>query len=684
MQSSVLIVDDNHSNRKLLSVTLAAEGYTTVEAGDGLVALAILDSTPVDIVISDVLMPNMDGYRFCAEMRSRPASRDIPFVFYTSTYTELSDEHLALDFGADLFLRRPTTNKVIFEAIEKLLKRRGCARVEAVPAGKVDVTREYSEALVRKLEKRSEQLAAQTQASHWSESRLRTILNALPDCVQIISREGLVLQSNPAGLALFGWESKERFADAPISQFVGEEYRDAFQHCVESVWRGESASIEFALTGVAGTNRWVELHAVPLRDEEGEIISLLGISRDNTARKELEAQFVQAQKMEVIGQLAGGVAHDFNNMLGIIMGYSQLLLNDLSAESPMHKDLLTIFRTGERAAALTRQLLIFSRKEIVQPQVLDLSEVVAAIDPMLRRLISENISLVTKPGLELGCVEADLGQIEQVLMNLVINARDAMSHGGTITVATSCAASGSVGEASTVPAEGYVVLSVADDGCGMSEEIRCRIFEAFFTTKPAGLGTGLGLATCQSIVKRWRGHITVESAVGAGTTFKVYFPRIGRPVDLCSLAGKSGALPRGTETILVVEDEPGLRELVGLVLEGQGYTVLSAGNGQEALRIIREQPAAGVSLVITDMVMPEMGGKIMAEWLQVTNPEIKMLFTSGYTDCDMGGALEEGIEFLPKPYTPAALVRRAREVIDRHKDGFASAPRGSTFESLTP
>jgi CheY-like chemotaxis protein len=285
---------------------------------------------------------------------------------------------------------------------------------------------------------------------------------------------------------------------------------------------------------------------------------------------------------------------------------------------------------------------------------------------MLRRLIGENISLVTEPELELGGVEADPGQIEQVLMNLTVNARDAMPNGGTITISTSKAtvAGDEISCAQMAPGD-YVVLCVADDGSGMSEEVKARIFEAFFTTKPAGQGTGLGLATCQSIASRWRGHITVDSKLGVGTKFKVHLPRVTRSIGATAASSQQGTLPRGTETILVVEDEPGLRELAASVLQKQGYVLLKAGNGQEALRIVRERGGQAVDLVLTDMVMPEMGGKMMAEWLQATNPEIKILFTSGYTDVGLDGVLDAGIEFLPKPYTPSTLVRKVRDVIER-------------------
>lgn len=350
-------------------------------------------------------------------------------------------------------------------------------------------------------------------------------------------------------------------------------------------------------------------------------------------------------------------------LLGVILGYAELTMADLSSGSPLHKQVQTIYHTAERASSLTRQLLLFSRDETPQPAVLDLSELVVRLDPMLRRLISADIALLTEPVLERCSIEADPGQIEQILMNLTVNARDAIGTDGKITIRT-FQRTVLEGAGTTVPAGDYVALSVADDGCGMSPEVKARIFGAFFTTKPAGKGTGLGLATCQSIVERWHGHITVESEVGAGTKFTIYFPRVSKAAEVVGGADESGALPRGRETILLVEDEPGLRELACTVLQKQGYEVLKASHGDEALTIVRERPGKSIDLVITDIVMPVMGGKAMAEWLHVTRPETAILFTSGYTDWDYDDTNNDKIEFLPKPYTPSGLVRRVRKMLD--------------------
>src|ERR1035437_4456955 len=389
---------------------------------------------------------------------------------------------------------------------------------------------------------------------------------------------------------------------------------------------------------------------------------------ERAEHRRLEEEFIQAQKMEVVGQLAGGVAHDFNNILAVVMGYSDLIMSDLGADSPLRKYAEEIQHAADRATGLTRQLLVFSRKQTVQPVVLDLNDVVKDLDKMLRRLVDENIEMTIVPGKQTGRVKADSGYVGQVLMNLVVNARDAMPCGGRLNNATNdVTLDEDYARAHTgaIPGD-YVMLSVSDTGTGMTDEVKARLFEAFFTTKPKGKGTGLGLATCQTIVQQSGGHIGVYSEIGKGTTFKIYFPRVEQPLDVAARPIQTGPMPRGTETLLVVEDEPSVRHLARAVLEAQGYEVLLASNGQDALHVAREHKGSPIRLVVTDVIMPLMGGKVMAEWLNSTYPDLKILFTSGYMDDAIvhHGVLDPGVAFLPKPYTPATLTRKVREMLD--------------------
>jgi signal transduction histidine kinase len=386
--------------------------------------------------------------------------------------------------------------------------------------------------------------------------------------------------------------------------------------------------------------------------------------------RRLEAHFVEAQKMEVIGQLVSGVAHDFNNILAVIIGYSDLITEDEGVGGPLRRYIDEIRHASHRAAGLTRQLLVFGRKQTVIPVVLDLNDVVLDLKEMLRRLIDENIEMTTVLEENLGRVKADAGYVGQVLMNLVVNARDAMRNGGKLTIGT---ANVTLDEGQphakerAVPGD-YVMLSVTDTGTGMTDEVKALLFEAFFTTKPPGKGTGLGLVTCRTIVHQSGGSIDVFTELGKGSVFKVFFPRVLQPLDVAARTIRAGPLPCGTETLLVVEDEPSVRHLTRSVLISLGYEVLSASNGQDALHVAREHRGSAIRLVITDVIMPLMGGKVMAEWLKATYPDLKILFTSGYAEEAIShGVLETGVEFLPKPYTPATLARKVRQLLDDKK-----------------
>ncbi|HEX4139464.1 MAG TPA: response regulator [Candidatus Methylacidiphilales bacterium] len=386
-------------------------------------------------------------------------------------------------------------------------------------------------------------------------------------------------------------------------------------------------------------------------------------------KKRLQTQFLEAQKMEVIGQLSAGVAHDFNNVLAVIMGYSDLLEQELGTEHELQRYTEEIRQAARRATGLTRQLLIFSRKETIQPELLDLNDVVTSMDKLLRRLVDENVELTLECRRGLGQIKADSGYIWQVLMNLVVNARDAMIEGGRLVVQTGAQTISDTSPQARVgvPLGDYVTLSVSDTGTGMSPEVKARLFEPFFTTKPAGKGTGLGLVTCQTIIRQSGGYIEVDSELGRGTTFRIYFPRAGHAVSAAPETTPANApAPRGTETLLIVEDEPAVRLLAQGVLQSLGYDVLVALNGLDALRITREHEGPRIALVIADVVMPRMGGAELADWLRSLDPQLKIIFSSGYNEVAIAAPdmATNGIDFLPKPYTPLALARKVREMLD--------------------
>ena len=410
---------------------------------------------------------------------------------------------------------------------------------------------------------------------------------------------------------------------------------------------------------------------------------LEGIVQDRTAhsialdieRKTAEAtvavrdeQLRQSQKIEAIGQLAGGVAHDFSNLLGVILGYGEMAQRELGAEHPARARVNQMVKAAQRAADLTRQLLAFSRKQVMHPKLLDLNTVVANVEGMLDRLIGENINVVVQPALRLGTVKADPGQIEQVILNLAVNARDAMPKGGSLTLETANVDVDEDYAAAHPPLQPgrYVMLAVSDTGIGMDEATQQRIFEPFFTTKPEGQGTGLGLSTVHGIVKQSGGHLWVYSEPGRGTTFKVYLPWVDELPEVARPAGPSTEAPRGHETILLVEDTEALKDVIRETLEERGYAVLLASNGEEALALGRERKGP-IDLLLTDVVMPKLGGGDLARLFLALRPGTRVLYMSGYTDgaISQHGILGEGLMLLEKPFSGDKLARAVREALDR-------------------
>ncbi|MGD0412027.1 MAG: PAS domain-containing protein [Verrucomicrobiota bacterium] len=513
-------------------------------------------------------------------------------------------------------------------------------------------------ALRHRAEREKAEAEVERTAQEW-----QTTFDATNDAIWILDKDQRVLRSNKTADQIF---------HRPGSQMLGQRCWTIVHGSAEPIpdcpfARAQKSGRRETMELQAG-KRWLEITVDPIRDAAGQPAGAVHIVSDITERRRLEEELIEAQKAHVIGSLAGGVAHDFNNIMSIIMSYNDLIASGLGQDSPLRVYSDEVQHAAERAAGLTRQLLIFSRKQKVQPVVLDLNHLLKDLDKMLRRLIDEHIEMTMIPGNKIGRVKADSGYVGQVLMNLVVNARDAMPNGGKLTIATNNVTldEGCARAQAGAMAGDFVMLSVSDTGTGMTDEVKAHLFEAFFTTKPKGKGTGLGLATCQTIVQESGGHIGVESEVGRGTTFRVYFPRVEQPLEVAARPVQAGPLPRGKETLLVVEDEPAVRHLALRVLKAQGYEVLTASNGQEALHLASDHKGAPIRLVITDVVMPLMGGKVMADWLKITYPDLRILFTSGYPDNVMNqqGALEPAVAFLPKPYAPTVLVHKVREMLD--------------------
>jgi len=638
----ILHLEDDSHDAALVQSTLAAGGVacqmTPVQCRRDFAAA--LERGEMDLIISDFKLPAFDG--LAALDMTGAKYPDLPFILISGTV----GEELAVES-----LKRGATDYILKERLARL-----------APA----INRAMKEVEERTANRRTEKALQET------EQRLRIVFNESVLGIALVAEDGRPILTNAALQKMLGYTGEE-LSKMPFADFTHSDDRAADVELYQQLLQGrrKSYQIEKRYIRKDGQVVWGRLSVSVAGGATGQPGFAIGMVEDITERRNLEAQFIEAQKMEVVGQLAGGVAHDFNNIIAIIMGYGDLMTQNLGGDSPIKSHLEAIQMAAERAAGLTRQLLVFSRKQTVQPVVLDLSEVVSGMEKMLLRLIDENIELTFSLGKESGRIKADSGYIGQVLMNLVVNARDAMPQGGKLAVATDNI---TLDEHYTRLHKGaipgnYVMFSVSDTGVGMTDDVKARLFEAFFTTKPKGQGTGLGLVTCQTIVQQSGGTIDIHSEVGRGSTFKVYFPRVDLPLDVAAHSIQTGPLPRGTEAVLVVEDEPAVRQLARSVLELQGYEVLTASNGQDGLRVVREHKGNPLRLAITDVIMPQMGGKIMAEWLKSTYPNLKILFTSGYTDDTIArhGVLEPGVEFLPKPYTPSTLTRKVREMLDAPK-----------------
>jgi two-component system, cell cycle sensor histidine kinase and response regulator CckA len=916
----VLIVDDNETNRKLIRVTVRGGGHDTEEAGDGIEALGKLSAGRFDAVITDILMPRMDGYRLCYRIRHTEAIKDILIIVYSSTYTSESDEQVAVNVGADLFLRKPASPDTILAALGETARGRKPRQKPVAPAAELEALKEYSEGLVRRLEAANRELevardglAAAYDALRESEKKHRELVAFAPIGIFRSTREGRFVSANLALARLLGYESVEELLarNTPQGLYASGEDRERLIAAIgrpggvgnfEALWKrrdgspawvrldsrvvqGESGGIEYEtfvheidqrkkaeeklrhseenyrllfeknpapmwvfdsetlaflavneascrhygytrqeflggmtlrdirpaedipvletdiarrvpeirqtgpwrhrkkdgtlidveitaspfsfdgrearlilitdvtdrlraeesvqkllqaveqavnvvfITDPAGrityvnpafetlyghrkedvlgrtprvlksgrhdadfyakfwrrltsgervreemVNRTrdgrlvdVEMSANPIVDGDGRISGFVAVQNDVTERKLLEHQYRQAQKTEAVGQLAGGVAHDFNNLLTAILGYAELLALKLKDRPRDAEDVEQIRKAGERAASLTRQLLAFSRQQVFERKVLDVNRLIGELEKMFRRLIGEDIDLVTVLDPELAAVSADAGQLEQVVMNLVVNARDAMPRGGKLTIET---ANVSLDEAYArmhppVRPGQFAMISVSDSGVGMDAETRSRIFEPFFTTKELGKGTGLGLATVYGIVKQSGGYIWVYSEPGKGASFKVYLPVAGEEPAAETVSESERPL-QGRETLLLVEDEASVRTLTRSILESYGYDVLEAGTPEEALGIL-DRRRSPVHLLLTDVVMPVMGGPDLASRIERVRPGIKVLYMSGYTDDSIfrHGHLKRGSLFLQKPFTPEALARKVRDALGR-------------------
>src|ERR1041384_3720649 len=833
--ATILIVDDRAANRDLLATILGYKGHRVLEAGDGKEALASVKRERPDLIISDILMPTMDGYEFVRWLRTDPNTADIPVIFSTAHYLDREAAALAKACGVSQTVYKPLDPETVLSAVDAALGvvhgdvpplppkfdrehmqlltdklsqrtedlRRANERLSALielghqiagehnplqllenfchaarsiigakyaalavlddegqtlqhfltsgveshvesaigqkpvgggslrtakiqehpdsegfPPNHPEMTSflgaaissstgiygslyltdkvgldEFSEAdekLVTMLAqqvgiayenaKRNEELKRRAtelegtmiqrkraeEALRETNQTLQSLVQTSPVGIIAYDLEGNVKSWNAAAERIFGWSEAE--AIGLRNPIVPDDQWEDFSNTLDITHRsGMFTDLESSRITKEGRMIDVSLSSAPLADGRGNVHGSVTVIADITERKQLEDQFLHAQKMEAVGRLAGGVAHDFNNLLTAIIGYSQLGLSRLHSEDPMRKELEEIERAGQRAAALTGQLLAFSRRQVLQPQVLDLNSVVGDLGKMLHRLIGEDIELDIRLSPELGHVRADRGQLDQIIMNLAVNSRDAMPEGGKLTIETANVELDESYATEHVDARAgrHVMLAISDNGAGMDKETRSRVFEPFFTTKEQGKGTGLGLSTVYGIVKQSGGHIGLYSEPGMGTTFKIYLPEVEDELDKKPTPTTAAGYPKRHETALLVEDEASFRKLARTILERNGYKVIEAASGDEA-SVTSGEYAGRIDLMLTDVVMPGTSGRELAQVVASARPEMKVLYMSGYTDDAIvhHGILDADTPFIQKPFNPETLLQRVRDLLD--------------------
>jgi len=627
----LLLVEDSEDDALLLLRELKRGGYeptherVATEAG----LAAALDRQSWDLVIGDHSMPGFSGIAALVLVRGR--GLDVPFICVSGTITE-DMAVAAMKAGASDWVSKSQLKRLVPAVDRELREAKGRATLRA------------------------------TEASYG------TMVEQAPVGIYRSTPEGNLLAVNAALVRLLGYDSTDEvlgltmgrdvYADPAERQRLVDRdtYTDREYDEVEATWKrkdGRLLTVQLSVRASRNAARRVEYYETFVRDV--------------TEQRRLQTQLVQSQKMEAVGRLAGGIAHDFNNLLTVITTSCDLLLEDLDAKDPKREDVDQVRKAADGAAALTRQLLAFSRQQVLTPQVVNLGDVVYGVEKMLRRVIGEDVDLVTVLGPDAGAVKADVGQLEQVLMNLAVNARDAMPTGGKLTIETANVEHDPdyAREQEAAPVSRFVMLAVSDTGTGMDEATKARIFEPFFTTKELGKGTGLGLATVYGIVRQSGGFIWVYSEPGLGTTFKIYLPQVDAPAQAGTATSAPGPSRQGTETVLLVEDAAAVRSVIHEALARQGYTVLEAPNGGEALAIAARHPGP-IHLLLTDVVMPGLSGRQLADQLARVRPDTKVLYTSGYTNDAVvrHGVLESGIAYLQKPFTLDGLARKVREVLD--------------------
>ena len=667
----VLIVDDEPESRTRLRTLLQAHGHAVSEATNGLDALEQARQHPPDLVISDILMPQMDGFALCRASRVDPALARTPFVFYTGTYASAKDVAHARRLGATRFLVKSMAAEEVIRSITEALRQPAESLVPGAEPepGETESWRLYDESLINKLEHRNLELSDEVRALR----SLTVGLEQLPAIVSLTDTRGRITFVNRRFEEVTGFsrdmvrgQTHAILRTRNAAAGLGFEIRAALLAGKE--WRGE-----FEQRRKDGTVFWERAVIAPVFDEVGAVTHFLRMSEDVTDQKKAEvttqvvaSQRRQSERIESASRLAGGVAHDFNNLLTVVIGHAHLVMQQLPPHDPLRSDIGAVLDAASRGGSITRQLLTYARRDVVHPLVFDPTQAIAALARLLQRLAGDEIRLGFSLGPEIWPVRIDPSQFDQMVTNLAANARDAIRGPGAIDVSLANV-SLPAPEAAVrggLAAGDYVALRVRDTGGGIAPAHVSRIFEPFFTTKPPGEGTGLGLSSVLGAVEQAGGHVEVEHTSSDGTTVLVLLPRSdSRPAP--GPHGSAGTALEGTERVLLVEDEPAVLELIRRTLESYGYTVLHASTPERALRAMQEGDAR-VDLLLTDVVMPGINGRELATHLRAFDPTLRVLFMSGYSSDVVAeqGLLPAEVSLITKPFSPTALAARVREMLD--------------------
>ncbi|HOQ42451.1 MAG TPA: response regulator [Smithellaceae bacterium] len=679
----VLIVDDVAENRYILEKVLGGHQMEVMSAQNGQAALDKAYANPPDLIISDILMPVMDGYTLCKIWKSDDHLKNIPFIFYTATYTDPKDETFAKNLGADLFIIKPQEPNVIIETIKEIIEKDHVVQsAQYQPLGsEMEFFRQYNEILFRKLEKKvldlellNRRLNQEIEEHKQTEEKLFKLSQSIeesPVAFVLMDVNGNLEYVNPQFFRISGYAPRNMIGlNVKSLQPTGSQ-TDDFQEAWESVgadniWRGE-----MQIKKQDGECFWAYLTLLPLKNPEGHVNSMMMIMEDTSEKRQLEAQLIQSQKLEGIGQLAGGVAHDFNNILTAIIGYAQLVYLNMQSDDTNRGHIKHILDYSEKAATITKSLLAFSRKQTTNLSCFNVNDLISDFQKLLLRLMPENIEIQTQFTSQKLSVLVDQVQLEQVIMNLATNARDAMPDGGLIIIATNMTEidqefikSNGYGRTGS-----YAQITMADMGRGMNRQTLDKIFEPFFTTKEPGKGTGLGMTIVYNIVSRHNGFITVESEPGKGTRVRILLPIVEAAEDVNGSKTEEYIEQGGARTILVAEDDSGIRDLITTILTERGYEVIGAADGVEAVKQFSENREK-VSLVMLDGIMPKKNGREAYLEIRAMKPDVKVIFMSGYLEnmLDFDHLMEREIHFLQKPVLPLDILKKIQELLGPGKN----------------